>query len=156
MIFDSLVYNHNLVCPCNKSIVKTFMLNQTNIIDYLTKQIPDLLGIYAFGSQIKQTAHADSDIDLAVLTTRYIKPVQLWQLANQLANNLNTDVDLIDLRATSTVMQYQIITTGHLLYAKDAQIDLFRCFVLSEKMELDNARQKLLTRIQQQGYVYGR
>ncbi len=124
------------------------------ITDYFIEQLPDLIAIYAFGSQIKQTARADSDLDLAVLTARTVQPLQLWQLANLLAEKLNNDIDLIDLRTASTVMQYQIITTGELLYAKTLQMDLFRCFVLSEKTDLDQSRQQLLHRIQQEGRVY--
>lgn len=132
------------------------MLNRTEIIHYLIQQLPELIAVYAFGSQIKQTARADSDLDLAILTAGTIQPLQLWQLANQLADKLNNDVDLIDLRTASTVMQYQIITTGELLYAKSAPMDLFRCFVFSEKTNLDQSRQKILQRIQQEGRIYAR
>ncbi len=132
------------------------MFNRTHITHYLTEQLPELIAIYAFGSQIKQTARADSDLDLAILTNGTIQTLHLWQLANLLADQLNSDVDLIDLRAASTVMQYQLISTGELLYAKAAQMDLFRCFVFSEKLDLDQSRQKTLKRIQQEGRVYAR
>lgn len=42
-------------------------------------------------------------------------------------------VDLLDLRAASTVMQYQIIITGQRWWARDAQAPLFEVAILSEK-----------------------
>jgi uncharacterized protein len=42
-------------------------------------------------------------------------------------------VDLLDLRAASTVMQYQIITTGQRWWVKYVQPALFESVVLSEK-----------------------
>ena len=65
-------------------------------------------------------------------------------------------VDLLDLRAASTVMQYQIITTGQRWWASDVQAALFEAAVLSEKTALDTARAGLLADIQQRGTVYGR
>jgi hypothetical protein len=63
--------------------------------------------------------------------------VTLWELAGDLAERIGCEVDLLDLRAASTVMQYQTVTTGRRLWAQDTQADLFECFVLSEKTALD-------------------
>ena len=76
--------------------------------------------------------------------------------SQQLANVLGCDVDLLDLRAVSTVMQYQIITTGKVLWAKDAQAAIFESFILSEKTALDEARAGIIIDIQRKGTVYGR
>ena len=67
----------------------------------------------------------DSDIDLAVLVAGKADPVRLWELGQTLASELDRDVDLIDLRAASTVMQYQIITTGRRLWQTGAQAALY-------------------------------
>jgi hypothetical protein len=64
-------------------------------------------------------------------------------------------VDLLDLRAASTVMQYQVITTGQRWWALDIQAALFEAAILSEKTELDTARAGLLSDIQKRGKVYG-
>jgi len=65
-------------------------------------------------------------------------------------------VDLLDMRAASTVMQYQILTTGIRLWARQPQAGLFESYVLSEKTALDTARAGLLTDIMQQGKIYAR
>ena len=113
------------------------------------------LGIYAFGSRIKGTANADSDLDLAILVAGYADPLQLFDAANQLSNKLGYEVDLLDLRAASTVMQYQVIATGRRLWAKDTQAELFELFVLKEKMSLDVLRADQLAEIRECGAVYG-
>ena len=74
----------------------------------------------------------------------------------ELAIALGGDVDLLDLRAASTVMQYQVITTGQCLWAQQPAAGLFECFVLSEKLDFDAARAGLLADIAQQGKVYAR
>lgn len=78
----------------------------------LRQALPELMAVYSFGSQAQNNAGPDSDLDLAVLVAGYVDSVSLWQLGNKLANELDIDVDLLDLRAASTVMQYQILTGG--------------------------------------------
>lgn len=129
---------------------------ETLICAELHKAFPNALSIYAFGSRVQGTANAQSDLDLAILVAGYADPLQLFEMANQLADKLGYEVDLLDLRAASTVMQYQVITTGRRLWAKDVQAGLFEAFVLSEKTALDEARAQLLNEIREDGAVYGR
>jgi len=126
------------------------------IIHTLQARVPNLLGIYAFGSRITGTAGPDSDLDMAVLVAGYADPLALFDLAGNLADVAGCAVDLLDLRAASTVMQYQILTTGQCWWIKNTQAALFEAAVLSEKTALDTARAGLLADIQQRGAVYGR
>lgn len=126
------------------------------LLDNLPEGIPELLGAYAFGSRVHGTHAPDSDLDLAILVAGKADPVMLWDLAQTMAASLNHDVDLLDLRAASTVMQYQIITTGVRLWVKDAQAPIYESFILSEKTELDTWRGGLISDIRQRGTVYGR
>jgi len=130
-------------------------MNQAAIIQNLQANLPNLLGIYAFGSRIHGTAQTDSDLDLAVLVAGYAEPLVLWSLTSDLVDVADCPVDLLDLRAASTVMQYQIITTGQRWWALDAQAAFFEAAILSEKTELDTARAGLLSDIQKRGKVYG-
>ncbi len=131
-------------------------MNRERIIQTLQTRLPNVLAIYAFGSRISGTAGPDSDLDLAVLVAGYADPLELFELAGELADAAGCAVDLLDLRAASTVMQYQIITTGVRWWARDAQAALFEAAILSEKTALDTARAGLLADIQQRGTVYGR
>jgi predicted nucleotidyltransferase len=130
------------------------------VIDRLVRKLqswlPDLLVVYGFGSRVQGTAGPGSDLDMAVLVAGYADPVLLWQWSGELADVAGCAVDLLDLRAASTVMQYQIITTGVRWWALDVQAALFESAILSQKTALDTARAGLLTDIQQRGSVYGR
>ena len=127
-----------------------------SIITTLQTALPNLLAVYLFGSQASGHATSESDADIAILLNGSIEAAALWEHAQQLATQLNCDVDLIDLRQASTVLQYQIITTGQRLWQADSQAAIFESFILSEKTSLDTARKGILTDIQQRGSVYGR
>lgn len=126
-----------------------------SLVDGLRQRFPGLLAIYLFGSQATGQAGPASDVDLAVLLPGKADVLALWQAGEALAQALNRDVDLVDLRAASTVMQHQIITTGRRLWAADAQAALYESFILSEKTALDEARAGVLADIARTGTVHG-
>jgi predicted nucleotidyltransferase len=126
------------------------------VVTILRTAFPHLLAIYAFGSRVQGMAHADSDLDLAVLVAGYADPLALWAQANTLAEVLGCAVDVLDLRAASTVMQHQVMSHGRRLWARELEAGLFESYVLSEKLALDAARAGLLADIVRGGAVYGR
>jgi predicted nucleotidyltransferase len=131
-------------------------MNTAAIIQFLRQQLPSLQAIYLFGSRAQGNADTTSDADIAVLTQEKADPVRLFELAGSLADITGCDVDLIDLRGASTVMQYQIITTGQRLWTRDSHAALYESFILSEKTTLDEARAGLIADIRESGVVYGR
>lgn len=124
------------------------------VVRSLLAHWPDALAIYAFGSRVQGHARPDSDLDLALLVPGYAQPLQRWELAQQLAAALGCEVDLLDLRAASTVMQYQVLMTGRCLWAQQPAAALFECFVFNEKLDFDAARAGLLADIAQRGSIY--
>jgi len=60
------------------------------------------------------------------------------------------------MRLASTVMQYQILQTGHTLWSKQPGTCLFESFILSEKINLDVLRKGILEDIDQRGPIYAR
>lgn len=131
-------------------------MNKEIIVKRVQNRLPGLLALYAFGSRIQGLANAESDLDLAVLVPGYSDPLLMFDLAGELADDAGCMVDLLDLRAASTVMQYQIITTGERWWQKDGQAALYEVAILSEKTALDEARNALIDDIQHRGSVYGR
>lgn len=132
-------------------------IDRTAVLRALREPLGErLLAVYAFGSRISGHARLDSDLDLAVLLAGKADTVALWSLAQDIASMLDIDVDLIDLRETTTVMQYRVITTGERWWSRDTQAALFETFVLKEKASLDEARAPLLADIQREGRVHGR
>lgn len=126
------------------------------VLTELQQHLPQLLAVYAFGSRVQGQHRPDSDWDLAVLVAGYADPWVLFDVATNLAQITHCPVDLLDLRAASTVMQYQIITTGLRWWAKDAQAGIFEAMVLSEKTALNTARAGLLQDIARTGVIYDR
>lgn len=126
------------------------------IIAHFCQSIPALWAIYLFGSQANGQAQQGSDLDVAILFDGKIDPVTLWQHGQNLAAQLNIDVDLIDLRQASTVMQYQIISTGIRLWHSNHHATQYESFILSSKTSLDEARSGILQDIAQRGTIYGR
>ncbi|WP_293007771.1 nucleotidyltransferase domain-containing protein [Nitrosomonas sp.] len=69
-----------------------------------------MLAIYACGNCIQGAAQPESGLDLVVLVASYVEPLVFWTVASDLVDLAGCPVDLLDLRAASTVMQYQIMT----------------------------------------------
>jgi predicted nucleotidyltransferase len=139
-----------------QSKVRLLLANDGPIVAMIRARLPEAIAIYAFGSQTQGTADRESDLDLAVLVAGYAEPLALWDAAGSLADVAGCPVDLLDLRAASTVMQYQVITTGQRLWSAGVQAGLFECFILSEKTALETARAPLLEDIQSTGIIHAR
>lgn len=129
------------------------------LVSLLRARLPRLMAVYAFGSRVREGgrhARLDSDLDLAVLVEGYVDPVELFDLAGLVADAAGCPVDLLDMRAASSVMQHQILTEGERLWAKDVRAGLFEAAMLTEKLHLDEARHGLVQDIVARGVVYGR
>jgi predicted nucleotidyltransferase len=132
------------------------LAEQGPVVSTIRNRLADTMAIYAFGSQVQGTAGTQSDLDLAVLVAGYAEPLALWDVAGTLADIAGCPVDLLDLRAASTVMQYQVVTTGRRLWSIGLAAGLFETYILSEKTALDEARTPLLAVIQRTGKIHGR
>ncbi len=124
--------------------------HKAEVIQFLRQAYGDLLqGILLFGSHASGTASKGSDIDLGILLDGVAEPVELWENAQALANQINTDIDLIDLRGATTVLQHEVINTGIWLWQKESvTCDLFELQVMSLYQELQYDRRGILEDIQ--------
>ena len=95
-------------------------------LEVITKQLlvtfPRLLAIYVFGSFGTQYENFASDIDIAVLSSKQIDKVKLWRTSQEIASQLNRDVELIDLDAASSVFRYQVVMTATRIYCSDVKL----------------------------------
>jgi hypothetical protein len=91
---------------------------------------------------------------LALLVPGYAAPLELWDMASTLANSLGCEVDLLDFRSASTVMQNQILWSGERWWFLNSQVDGYEASILSELTNLNTARGKLLEDIAQSGSIY--
>jgi uncharacterized protein len=130
-------------------------MNETGLVEYIKKSIPDLIALYRFGSQAKGTARPDSDVDLAVLSRVALSELRRFELAQELATQLHRDVDLVDLRSASTVMRMQVISTGECLFTiSDRLQGEFEDLVYSAYARLNEERREILNDVRARGSVY--
>lgn len=134
---------------------KAIDIDPDPVVDQLRRRVPHLLAVYAFGSRVQDSAGPDSDLDLAVLVEGRVDPVLLWEVSADLADRVGCSIDLVDLRAATTVMQYQVLTRGQRWWELDIGAALFEAAILSEKTELDRARAGIIADIEARGSVYG-
>ncbi len=128
-------------------------------IELLQHQLPNLDAVYLFGSRARGAARADSDLDVAVLADTPYAMKTLWDVGAKLANEVHCDVDLLDMRSASTVMQHQILATGKRFWvrpSKQPQVDAFERLTFRKKWDLDIMRAKQLEHVKETGQIYGR
>ena len=100
--------------------------------------IPELLGIYIFGSYANNTMTPESDIDIAFLSFQKISPVEKWKIQEELASVLNQDVDLIDLKDATTILRTEVVEKGKLIFSGDPyQVDHFEKITYSMYTDLN-------------------
>ncbi len=117
---------------------------------------PAVQAIYLFGSVACGEAGAQSDVDLAILGEREVDPVLLWETAQEIADVVGREVDLLDLRAVSTVMRMQVISRGERIHCQDAMAaETFEDFVFSHYALLNEERQAILDEVRERGSAYG-
>ena len=131
-------------------------MNRNAILNLVQRRFPNLLALYAFGSRVTGQATSESDLDLAILVDGPVDPFAIFTLAGEIAEIAGLEVDLVDLRAASTVMQHQIITTGERWWQRDSRAARYEATILNMKTSLDEARAGLIGDILKRGSVYGR
>ncbi len=128
------------------------------ITGILRSEIPDIIGIYLFGSQVDNTSRDDSDYDFAFLTSRpeQFDPVYLFDLSNKLATTLSADVDLIDLYAVSLDLRFEIVTKGARIYCDDkTACDTFDMITISMYQRFEEERKPLIEAFKKRHTAHG-
>lgn len=126
------------------------------VVERIRAALPEVIGIYRFGSWITPDEHAGSDVDLALLPDQPLDTLARWELAQDLALLLKRDVDLVDLRAASTVLRAQVVATGERIYCADVSAcEVFEYLAFSNYAHLNEARRGILEDIRKRGSVYG-
>lgn len=128
------------------------MNNTDQAVEIIKQKIPNLQAIYVFGSSGTAYETADSDLDIALLSSTRLDPMQKWRIAQDIALAIKRDVDIIDLREASTVFRMEIINTGKRIYCNDRiNCDLFETAIYSSYVHFNEDRQELLNDIKKRG-----
>lgn len=118
------------------------------IIKTILLYYPEVQGIYLFGSYSAEQERTDSDLDIALLLPPELakaeKNLILSECRFALEETFHREVDLLNARQVSTVMQKEIIG-GRLIHNPDRQaVDEFEMLVLSYYQKLNEERKDIL------------
>ena len=88
-------------------------------IDQVFPDFPNVVAIYLFGSVARGTPRADSDLDLALVTTEPLSPKQKLDMYAALTKYGLDRIDLVVLDGTDIVVRFEAVTANRLLYARE-------------------------------------
>ena len=126
------------------------------IIETVRSARPDTQALYVFGSYANETAGAMSDIDLALHTSDPISSVEVYELRQELAAQLNQDVDLIDLREAAHLLCNEVVQKGKRLFqAPEFDVDRYELQLISQYLDFQEGTRDLREAIQKRGFVHG-
>ncbi|MCL2779352.1 MAG: nucleotidyltransferase domain-containing protein [Polyangiaceae bacterium] len=128
----------------------------SHIVDAVRSNFPDVFTIYRFGSFQRGDATVASDVDIAILGPYPLARVTCWELAHHVAARLGRDVDIVDMRTTTSVLRVQVLEHGLVLYdAAPRERAAFETRALSEYAHLNEERRDILLDIAERGTVHG-
>lgn len=111
--------------------------------------------IVLFGSFTKNNFRSDSDIDIAFFSDRKIGEYERFLISQEIANSLNRDVDLIDMKKASTVLNCEILGTGKVIYYEDEnRLRELQISILKDYCLLNEERAVILKKVHEKGRVY--
>jgi uncharacterized protein len=124
-------------------------MNSDVIVKTVLTFYHDAEAIYLFGSYGTEDERPDSDVDIALLLphdgAKGHNNIATSPCRRSLEESLKKDVDLANLRPASTVFQFQIVTTGRLIYTGDENaVQLFEMLTMSQYQRLNEERKDIL------------
>lgn len=129
------------------------------IVDATIRHYPEAQAIYLFGSYGTEHEWPNSDVDIALLLppeqSKRVGHLMMSQLHGELETLLGRRVDLLDLRALSTVFQKEIIMADRRIYTGDEYAaDEFEMLTLSYYQKLNEERAGILEEGLRSGRFY--
>ena len=134
------------------------MNGEQQVVNTLLKRFPSLQAVYAFGSWGTGDEQQQSDADIAILLSppdsKQATREQLFDARCDLASALGREVDLVDLRAASTVLQKEVVSASRRLYcANHYEADTFEMLTLSFYQKLNEERAGILAEVARTGRI---
>ena len=122
---------------------------ELNIINIITNDFSNSIAIYLFGSFASNQNNKNSDVDIAILLNhvdaKEAGKLSFGELHKKLISGLNKDVDLINLRISSTVLQKEIIAKGRCIFCTNIdEKDKFEMLTLSFYQILNKGRAHII------------
>lgn len=112
--------------------------------------------VILFGSTVTGKLRHDSDIDIAVMCDAAPTTDSLYHTAHKISEVVGRESDLLDLSSLTTVMQFQVVSKGEVLYSNDyTRWAEYRIRIYKEYFLLNEERQVILDDIIKRGYILG-
>ncbi len=129
-----------------------------SINDTVLRYFPEIQAVYLFGSRADGNATDESDYDLALLLPPGSRPdsneKRMRDCAFEIAEIMGSDVDMIDLRIASTVMQNEVVSSGRPIHVADrGALEEFEMYALSYYQKLTEERAGIISEIYQSGKI---
>lgn len=102
--------------------------------------------IVLFGSYARNTQTEQSDIDLAIKPKKSISKKELYDISNQLADELKKDIDLVNLDTIENDgFKYEILINGEIIYCENPyEFDLYKLDAFREYLDLNESRKRII------------
>ena len=118
---------------------------EKDIIKIIEKNIKNVGIIYIFGSYAEGTEMEKSDVDIAFYSLENYSQYEIFLLAQKISAEIKKEVDLVQLKKSSTVFQKEVVSKGIVIFEKDhIEREKFENTVLKKYMRLNEERKKIL------------
>lgn len=118
---------------------------EKNIIKIIEKNIKNVGIIYIFGSYAEGTATEKSDVDIAFYSLKDYSQYEIFLLAQKISAEIKKEVDLVQLKKSSTVFQKEVVSKGIVIFEKNKiEREKFENLVLKKYMRLNEERKEII------------
>ena len=101
--------------------------------------------IYIFGSYAKQENTKNSDIDIAFYSKDEYDSFEIFLLAQEISAEIKKEVDLVQLKQSSTVFQKEVVENGICIYEKNSlEREKFELLVYKKYFKLNEERKEII------------
>jgi predicted nucleotidyltransferase len=129
------------------------------IIETILDHYPNVQGIYLYGTFGTEDEWPNSDVDIALLLppaeAKQVLSLMMSGLYSALVTRLNKDIDLVNLRQVSTVLQKEVVAADRRIFCADEYAaDEFEMLTLSFYQKLNEERRGILDEFRKTGRAY--
>mgnify|MGYP003374482811 CR=1 FL=1 len=101
--------------------------------------------IYIFGSYASGLQNSQSDIDIAFYSKKAYSSYDIFILAQKLSSELGREIDLVQMKESSTVFQKEIISKGKIIFEKNRlEREKIENLILKKYIKLNEERKKII------------
>jgi uncharacterized protein len=117
--------------------------DQITKIDNFARAHPEISVVYLFGSHAVGHPRSESDVDLGALFSKDVDGFTRINMETEISNMLKKNVDLIDMKKSSSSLRHQIYKYGKLIYHDGSDFPFqFRAGSIREYLDTNYLRMK--------------